>query len=75
MMIESTLGVVMADRKISLNDLSDKVGITPVNLSRTKCGHAKAIRLSLLDALCEELECQPGDLLRYVEEAGVSRGS
>lgn len=72
-MIEPTLGEVMADREMSLNELSGKVGVAPVNLSRLKCGHAKAIRLSLLDALCEVLDCQPGDLLRYVEEAGVSR--
>lgn len=74
-MIEPTLGEVMADRKMSLNDLSGMVGVAPVNLSRLKCGHARAIRLSLLDALCEVLDCQPSDLLRYVEEAEVSQGS
>lgn len=56
---------VMADRKISLNELSDKVGISTVNLSNLKTGKVKAIRFSTLNAICEELDCQPGDILEY----------
>ena len=56
---------VMADRKISLNDLSEKVGIANVNLSRIKTGKISAVRFSTLSALCEALHCQPGDLLEY----------
>lgn len=55
----------MADRKISLNDLSEKVGIANVNLSRIKTGKISAVRFSTLSALCEALHCQPGDLLEY----------
>lgn len=56
---------VMADRKISLNDLSEKVGITNVNLSKMKTGKISAIRFSTLESICEALECQPGDILEY----------
>ena len=56
---------VMADRKISLNELSEKVGIANVNLSRIKTGKISAVRFSTLSALCEVLNCQPGDLLEY----------
>lgn len=56
---------VMADRKISLNELADKVGITISNLSILKTGKAKAIRFSTLEAICKELQCQPGDILEY----------
>ena len=59
---------VMADRKISLNELSAKVGITNVNLSNLKTGKVKAIRFSTLDAICKVLECQPGDILEYKED-------
>lgn len=59
---------VMADRKISLNELSVRVGISNVNLSRLKNGHVRAIRLDTLLAICEALDCQPGDLLEYVPE-------
>ncbi|MDO5521406.1 MAG: helix-turn-helix transcriptional regulator [bacterium] len=59
---------VMADRKMSLGELSEKVDITMANLSILKNGKAKAIRLSTLDAICKALECQPGDLIEYVEE-------
>lgn len=58
---------VMADRKISLNELSAKVGISNVNLSNLKTGKVKAIRFSTLDAICKVLECQPGDILEYLE--------
>lgn len=56
---------VMADRKISLKELSEKVGITNVNLSKLKTGKISAIRFSTLEALCEVLNCQPGDILEY----------
>ncbi|MBE6720347.1 MAG: helix-turn-helix transcriptional regulator [Ruminococcaceae bacterium] len=57
---------VMADRKISLNELSEKVGVANVNLSKLKNGHVSAIRFSTLKALCEALHCQPGDIIEYV---------
>lgn len=62
------LDKVMADRKISLKDLAEKVGITNVNLSKLKNGKVNAIRFSTLSALCEVLDCQPGDLLEYQKE-------
>jgi putative transcriptional regulator len=55
----------MADRKISLNDLSEKVGVSNVNLSKMKNGKISAIRFSTLEAICEALDCQPGDILEY----------
>ena len=62
------LDVMMAKRKISLNELSAKVDITIANLSILKTGKAKAIRFSTLEAICKTLECQPGDILEYREE-------
>lgn len=59
---------VMADRKISLNELSARVGISNVNLSNLKTGKVRAIRFSTLEAICQVLKCQPGDLLEYVPE-------
>ena len=59
---------VMADRKISLKDLSDRVGVSNVNLSKMKTGKISAIRFSTLVAICEALHCQPGDLLEYAPE-------
>lgn len=56
---------VMADRKMSLNELSEKVGLTNVNLSKLKNGHISAVRLSTLCEICRVLKCQPGDLLEY----------
>ena len=56
---------VMADRKISLNELSEKVGVANVNLSKLKNGRVSAIRFSTLEAICEVLDCQPGDILEY----------
>jgi putative transcriptional regulator len=56
---------VMADRKMSLNELSEKVGVANVNLSKLKNGHISAIRFSTLIAICEALGCQPGDILEY----------
>ncbi|BDE95539.1 helix-turn-helix domain-containing protein [Raoultibacter timonensis] len=57
---------IMADRKMSLNELSEKVGISNVNMSRIKTGKIKAIRFSTLEMICETLDCQPGDILEYV---------
>ena len=62
------LDVVMAKRKMSLNELSEKVDITIANLSILKTGKAKAIRFSTLEAICKVLDCQPRDLLEFVEE-------
>ena len=62
------LDVMMAKRKISLGDLAEKIDLTPANLSILKTGTAKAIRFSTLEAICRELDCQPGDILEYREE-------
>jgi putative transcriptional regulator len=59
---------MMADRKMSLNELADKVGMTNVNLSNLKNGKMKGIRFETLDAICKALSCQPGDLFEYKEE-------
>ncbi|HJB45202.1 MAG TPA: helix-turn-helix transcriptional regulator [Candidatus Mediterraneibacter surreyensis] len=59
---------VMADRKISLKDLAERVEISNVNLSNLKTGKVKAIRFSTLGAICRELKCQPGDILEYTED-------
>ena len=56
---------VMADRKMSLNELADKVGIANVNLSKIKTGKVSAIRFSTLEAICDALDCQPGDILEF----------
>jgi putative transcriptional regulator len=68
MSIIVNLDVMLAKRKMSMNELSDKVGITLANLSILKNNKGKAIRFSTLDAICEVLECQPGDLFEYVKE-------
>lgn len=65
-MIRINLDVMMARRKMSLTELAERVGITLANLSVLKTGKARAIRFSTLDALCQALDCQPGDLLEYV---------
>ena len=64
------LDVMMAKRKMSLNELSERIEITPANLSILKTGKAKAIRFSTLEAICRELDCQPGDILEYRPDAG-----
>ena len=69
MAIIVNLDVMMAKRKISLNELSEKVDITPANLSILKTGKAKAIRFSTLDVVCKELNCQPGDILEWQEDS------
>ena len=66
--ISLKLDVVMADRHMSLNELAEKVGITNVNLSKLKNNKVSAIRFSTLAGICETLHCQPGDILKYVEE-------
>ena len=66
MPITVNLDVMMAKRKVSLGELSERIGITPANLSIMKTGKARAIRFSTLDAICRELDCQPQDILEYV---------
>lgn len=66
-MIEIDLDVILAMRKMTSLELSEKIGITPANLSILKTGKAKAIRFSTLDALCKALNCQPGDIIKYTE--------
>lgn len=68
-MIIVNLDVMMAKRKISLTELSERVGITMANLSILKTGKARAIRFSTLDALCQVLDCQPGEILEYRPDA------
>ena len=68
MAIVVRLDRVMADRKIKLGELAERVGISPVNLSKLKNGHAGAVRFSTLEAICRELHCQPGDILEYRED-------
>lgn len=66
--IKVKLDAVMARRNISLTELSERVGITPANLSILKTGKGKAVRFSTLEAICHELHCQPGDILEYSED-------
>ena len=66
-MIRINLDVMMATRKIGLTELAARVDLTPANLSILKNGKGKAVRFSTLDRICKELNCQPGDILEYVE--------
>ena len=59
---------VMADRKISLNELSERVGVSNVNLSKLKTGKVSAVRFSTLNAICKALHCQPGDILEFLDD-------
>ena len=68
MAIIVNLDVMMAKRKMSLNELSEKVGLTLSNLSILKTGKAKAVRFSTLETICNVLDCQPGDILEYVND-------
>ncbi len=68
MAIIVNLDVMLAKRKMSLTELSEKVGITMANLSILKTGKARAVRFSTLDAICKALHCQPGDILEYRDE-------
>jgi putative transcriptional regulator len=71
--IEVRLDLMLASRKMRLTDLSERVGISMTNLSLLKTGKVKAIRFSTLEALCRELDCQPGDLLEYVPGSSAHR--
>ena len=66
--IELKLDVMMADRHMSLNELAERIGISNVNLSKIKNNKVTAVRFSTLAGICEALKCQPGDILKYVEE-------
>ena len=68
MSIRINLDVVLAKKKMSVTELSEKVGITMANISIQKNGKAKAIRFTTLDKICEVLECQPGDILEYTKD-------
>jgi putative transcriptional regulator len=68
MAIVVNVDVMMAKRKMSLNELSEKVGVTLSNLSILKTGKAKAVRFSTLNSICQVLECQPGDILEFQED-------
>ena len=68
MPIEVNLDLMLVKKKMSLTDLAQRVGITIANLSVLKQGHARAIRFSTLEGICEALDCQPGDLLSYRKE-------
>lgn len=69
MAIVINIDVMLAKRKMSMTELTEKVGITMANLSILKNGKAKAVRLSTLEAICKALDCQPGDILEYKSEA------
>lgn len=71
MSIIINLDVMMAKRKISSNELAEKIGLTQANLSILKTGKARAIRFSTLEAICGVLECQPGDILEFKDEGGA----
>jgi len=71
--IRVTLDRVLLDRRMSLTELSERVGVTLANLSILKTGKAKAVRFSTLEALCRELQCQPGDILVFDDENGIER--
>ena len=72
-MIVINLDVMLAKRKMSLTELSERVGITVANLSILKNGRAKAVRFETLDAICRALQCQPGEILEYKEEIRENR--
>jgi len=71
MPIKVTLNVVLAERNVKSKDLASHIGITEANLSLLKQGKVKGMRFETLDAICRYLECQPGDILRYVPEADL----
>ena len=74
MAIEINLDLMMVKRKKSLTELSEKIGISMTNLSLLKKGRVKGIRFSTLEAICRELDCQPGDILEYVSDSTNERG-
>ncbi len=69
MNIQINLDIELAKKKMSLTELSQKIGISMTNLSLLKTGKVKAIRFSTLEAICRELQCQPGDILQYIDNA------
>lgn len=71
-MIEVNLDVMLAIRKMTSAELAEKIGITQANLSVLKTGKAKAVRFSTLESICKVLNCQPGDILRYIDEGEKS---
>lgn len=71
-MIVMRLDRMLADRKVSSKELAERIGISPVNISRIKTGKTNAIRFSTLEAICEVLRCQPGDLLEFIPDAEVA---
>lgn len=73
MAIIINIDVMMARRKISLGELAERVDITPANLSILKNGKARAVRFSTLEAICRELDCQPGDIIEYRPESGPQK--
>lgn len=73
MAIIINIDVMMARRKISLGELAERVDITPANLSILKNGKARAVRISTLEAICRELDCQPGDIIEYRPESGPQK--
>lgn len=70
MTIRVNLDVMLAKRKMKLGELAEQVNISPTNLSILKTGKAKAVRFTTLDAICQALNCQPGDILEYVPDGG-----
>ncbi|HNW86999.1 MAG TPA: helix-turn-helix transcriptional regulator [Candidatus Limiplasma sp.] len=74
MPINVTLDMMLAKRKMSLNELSEKVGVTPSNLSILKTGKAHGVRFSTLEGLCAALDCQPGDLLEFLPDVVKKNG-
>ncbi|PJM79856.1 helix-turn-helix domain-containing protein [Bifidobacterium scaligerum] len=68
MTIRINLDVMMAKRKIGVGELAERIGITPANVSILKNGRAKAVRFTTLDAICQALDCQPGDILEYAPD-------
>ncbi|WP_206447688.1 helix-turn-helix domain-containing protein [Agrococcus sp. KRD186] len=75
MPIVLNLDVELAKRKLSVAELAEQIGITPANLHVLKSGRAKAVRFTTLEAICQVLECQPGDLLAYEADAGAGAGA
>jgi putative transcriptional regulator len=73
MPIVVNLDVMLAKRKMSLTELSERIGITIANMSILKSGKAKAVRFSTLEAICKVLACQPGDILEYLDDAGYEQ--
>lgn len=71
-MIVTRLDRVLADRKVTSKELSERIGISQVNLSRLKTGKINAVRFSTLEAICQALDCQPGDLLEYIPDDELS---